>query len=78
MTHAANTGLCGQDPENHIPAGTHAKVLSMKRLRMDYELVAGVLNILKQTHYLYKDVSVEDDTKCSWDKMRTGVQVCYC
>ena len=59
-------------------SGTHAKVLSMKRLRMDYELVAGVLNILKQTHYLYKDVSVEDDTRCSWDKMRTGVQVCYC
>lgn len=57
-------------------SGKHAKVLNMKRLRMDYELVADVLNTLKQTHYLYKDVSIADDTKCSWDNMRTNVQVC--
>ena len=59
-------------------SGKHAKVLSMKRLRMDYDLVAGVINILKQTHYLYKDVYVEDDAKRSWEKMKTGVQVWCC
>ena len=58
-------------------SGKHAKVLSMKRLRMDYELVADVLNILTQTHYLYKDVCVENDAKCSWKTMRNSVQVCY-
>ena len=58
-------------------SGKHAKVLSMKRLRMDYELVADVLNILTQTHYLYKDVCVENDAKCSWETMRNNVQVCY-
>jgi len=57
-------------------SGKYAKVLSMKRLRMDYKLVARVLNTLKLTHYLYKDVCVEDDKNCSWEKMRANVQVC--